>query len=389
MFPNLTIIELASVLAGPSVGMFFAELGARVIKVENLATDGDVTRSWKLPSESKDNDISAYFSSINWGKESIALNLKSEEGQKIVHQLIQKADIVLCSFMPGKAEKLGVDADTLLKENPRLIVAEINGYGRDEARPAYDAIIQAEAGFTFMNGNPDQPVKMAVALMDILAAHQLKEAVLLAYIQLLKTGKGGRVSTSLIESGIASLANQATNWLVANQIPRPKGSDHPNIVPYGTIFYTKDEKPIVLAVGNDKQFQSLCNILNMDLNPEFATNTQRVTNREKVNDLLRNRIRLWDRTPLLQELRYQNIPAGAVNNMPEVFETPQAQNMILEQNSLSGVRTIAAKMDDFKPSELNQPPAYNQHGKQILQELGYSEEMILELIQNEVIAPLT
>ncbi|MCB0846341.1 MAG: CoA transferase, partial [Bacteroidetes bacterium] len=173
MFQNVTIVELANVLAGPSVSMFFAELGARIIKVENLHTQGDVTRSWKLASEPTESDISAYYSSINWGKESIAVNLKSQEGKQLVHKIITKADMVISSYLPGVSEKLGVDYETLHKINPRLIIGEVNGYGAEEARPAYDAIIQAEAGFTYMNGNPGEAVKMPVALMDLMAGHQL------------------------------------------------------------------------------------------------------------------------------------------------------------------------------------------------------------------------
>ncbi|MFK7925857.1 MAG: CoA transferase, partial [Bacteroidia bacterium] len=180
IFKDLIVIELASVLAGPSVGMFFAELGARVIKIENPRFGGDVTRSWKLAHEDKADTRSAYFSCINWGKESLSLDLKQEPDRVILHQLLAKADIMLSSFIPGQAERLGIEAESLMKAYPKLILGEINGYGKDNARPAYDAIIQAEAGFMYINGEGEQLYKMPVALMDVLAAHQLKEGLLLA-----------------------------------------------------------------------------------------------------------------------------------------------------------------------------------------------------------------
>ena len=155
-FSDLVVIELASVLAGPSVGMFFAELGATVIKVENSRINGDVTRSWKLPNENPDSDISAYFSSINWGKRSISLDLETEIGQKKLYSLVKKADVVLASFKPGDAEKLRVNYEALIKIQPTLIYGDISGYGPQDSRTAFDAVLQAETGFMFMNGTPER-----------------------------------------------------------------------------------------------------------------------------------------------------------------------------------------------------------------------------------------
>src|SRR5690606_17028566 len=215
-FKELIVLELASVLAGPGVGQFFAELGAEVIKVENLRTSGDVTRSWKLKDEKTD-DRSAYFCSANWGKQSIAVDLTHVTGRDIVHRLARRADIVIASYKPGDAEKLGVDYASLSALNPRLIYGEISGYGQDNPRVGYDAIIQAEAGFMSMNGEPGGPsLKMPVALVDILAGHQLKEGLLVALMERTRTGAGRRVSVSLIDAAIASLANQATIYLVSS-----------------------------------------------------------------------------------------------------------------------------------------------------------------------------
>jgi crotonobetainyl-CoA:carnitine CoA-transferase CaiB-like acyl-CoA transferase len=199
MFENLKVLELASVLAGPGVGQFFAELGATVIKVENPKTSGDVTRGWKVAGEMTD-DRSAYFCAVNWGKQSIAVNLDSTEGQSIVHKLAEQCDVVVASYKPADAEKIRVDYHTLRKFNPSLIYGSITGYGPDQPRVGYDAVIQAESGFMFLNGEPGRTsLKMPVALIDILAGHQLKEGILLAIIRREKTGEGAFIEISLIQ----------------------------------------------------------------------------------------------------------------------------------------------------------------------------------------------
>ena len=183
-------MELASVLAGPSVGQFFAELGAEVIKIENPATGGDVTRSWKSAGEDTD-DRSAYFCSCNWGKKSVLIDLGDAGHRQKFYKLVETADIVIASYKPGDAEKLKVDYDSLSKINPRLVYGQITGYGLSDDRVGYDAVIQAESGFMDMNGYPQSdPLKLPVALIDVLAAHQLKEALLVALLNREKTGSG-------------------------------------------------------------------------------------------------------------------------------------------------------------------------------------------------------
>jgi crotonobetainyl-CoA:carnitine CoA-transferase CaiB-like acyl-CoA transferase len=385
MFKGVTIIELASVLAGPSVGMFFAELGARVIKVENLRTKGDVTRHWKLPAESGVTDRSAYFSSVNWGKESIAIDLKQTKGREIVYRLLKQADIVISSYRPGQAEQLGMDAESLLAENPSLICAEINGYGAEDERAAFDAIIQAEAGFTFMNGpSPDQLCKMPVALMDILAAHQLKQAILLAWIKRLQTGKGERISVSLIESGLASLANQAANWLVAGHIPQAQGSEHPNIAPYGTIFTSKDGRRLVLAVGNDRQFEGLARLLGMAPDPRFETNRKRVENRQELNRQIQTAVQERYRDQLLQQLAEASVPAGAVNSLPEAMAMPVSNRLKLEGEGLLGLRTFVADFHENVPQlVLSPPPGLSSSADKILKIAGITDRETLDQLRQD------
>ena len=393
---GLKVLELASVLAGPSIGMFFAELGATVYKIENVTTLGDVTRKWKLPKEDPDTDISGYFSCVNWGKFSFAVDLCQPQGLKIIHELSALCDIVLVSYKPGDAEKLGVDYPTLKKFNKKLIYSHITGYGLDNPRAGFDAIIQAESGFTYMNGEPDgPPTKMPVALMDVLAAHHLKEAILLALYQREKTGKGQYIEASLFKAGISSLANQATNWLVGNAIPQRMGSDHPNIVPYGTIFKTADNKEIVIAAGTDKQYQQLITVLGR---PELATdckfqkNHGRVIHKEEINAIIQEQIIQYTRDEILAILQQKRIPAGGVFNMKEVFEVPEAQPMILEgtyedATIVKGVRSIAfTTSDKMAVDQMIPPPHYGQHTEEILRDLlQYKTQTITQLKNKGVI----
>lgn len=351
---KLKVVELSSVLAGPAVGMFFSELGAEVIKIENKKTGGDMTRSWKLPSENPNAEFSAYYCSVNYKKKTYLLDLEDFNDRQQVHDFIANADIVISNYRKSVAQKLGVDYETLQVLNPKLIFAQLNAFDEDSARPAFDVVLQAEAGFLYMNGEPNgNPVKMPVALIDVLAAHQLKEGILLALLKRQKTGRGSYVSTSLIESAVASLVNQATNWLMAGYIPQKMGTKHPNIAPYGDIYETQDARQVVLAVGTEKQFKGLCKVLNLNElieNQSFNTNINRVKNREELNYILREKIKTFDSKPLLEALEKADVPSASIRNMQEVFELPIAQNMILEEtmpdNSLSKrVKTVAFNVE--------------------------------------------
>ncbi|HAA11366.1 MAG TPA: carnitine dehydratase [Cytophagales bacterium] len=360
IFEGLRVLELATVLAGPSVGQFFAELGAEVIKVENPNTGGDVTRSWQGAGDDPANDRPAYFTAINWGKQSLAIDLRSAEGQSQVHELVRETDVVIASYKPGDAEKLRVDYATLQGMNPRLLYGHITSYGPDNPRAGFDAIIQAESGFTYMNGHPDgEPTKMPVALTDVLAAHHLKEGLLVALIRRERTGRGSYVPVSLIQAAISSLANQGTNWLVAGKVPQRKGNDHPNIVPYGTLFTTQDGRYLTLAVGNDAQFRKLATILEQSAwadDERFATNAQRVIHRELLLPQIQEAIASWDRDTLLAQLAKERVPAGSVNTLPEVFSLPEAQEILLknEAGTMTGVRNYVAGLE---VESLNAPPS--------------------------------
>ncbi len=334
IFKDLKIIELASVLAGPSVGMFFAELGANVTKYENKVTKGDVTRHWKLPNETKE-DVSAYFSSINYHKKYQLINYKDVTDFNNLMAKIKVADIIICNFKEGGAEKFKLDYRSLKEINSKLIYCQLNGFSSVPERVAFDVVLQAECGYMYMNGQPDSaPTKMPLALMDILAAHQLKEGVLVALYKLLKTGKGSYVSTSLEESSIAALANQASNYLMTGKIAQRIGSIHPNIAPYGELFETKDQQQVVLAIGSDAQFCKLVSILNVSslgVDKRFLTNKNRIDNRGVLATILRKEIIKFVAEELIKACTKLGVPIGQVKNMEQVFAGETGKKMVLEE----------------------------------------------------------
>ncbi|MGB1104456.1 MAG: CaiB/BaiF CoA transferase family protein [Crocinitomicaceae bacterium] len=349
---HLKVVEIASVLAGPSVGMFFAELGASVLKVENKKTGGDVTRSWKLPNEDKEAPISAYYCSVNWNKESILLDFKDPESFQLLLKHIETADLLIANFKKGDAEKFGLDYHKMKVLNSNLIYGEITGFGPDSDRVAYDLILQAESGFMSMNGTPDSgSVKMPVALIDVLAGHQLRAGMLLALYERDAQNKGGaHVQVSLYDAAVGALANQATNWLMAEHIPVRMGSQHPNIAPYGELFQTKDGKTITFAIGSDRQFKNLCKTLEAPSVAEdqrFSSNANRVTNRTALKEILESQVMKFEKDNLLETLHGLFVPVAEIKDLKAVFETPAALELVLEEKR-EGVFTKRVKSTVFR-----------------------------------------
>lgn len=397
---GMRVLELASVLAGPSVAQFLGELGADVVKVENKKTLGDVTRGWRLTGERvTPAAITAYFSSCNLGKRSVAVDAATAQGRDICRRLALASDVVIASYKPGDAEKLGLDAKTLRAKKPSLVYAQITGYGLDDPRVGYDALIQAESGFTFMNGEPGperQPTKMPVALVDLLAAHQLKEAILLALWQRDRTGEGAHVHVSLMGAAVASLANQATGFLRAGKVPQRMGSDHPSICPYGTVFEDRSGQLLVLAVGADSQFRSLCKVLGraeLGNDPRFAKNVSRVSNRSELMPLLSGLIRENERDEMLRQLHELKVPAGAIADMKSVFATPQAEALVVRGESdvhgateALGIRQVAWLGDGVAAHSPTRPPGYGEHTLDVLRDiLDFSQEEVAGLVQADVV----
>ena len=389
---NFVVLELANILAGPITAMFFAELGARVIKVENPHTNGDATRQYKLPGEDPASDVSAYFACANWGKESVAIDTATAAGRGIVLDLAQRADIVIASFKPGDDVKLGLDPATLRALNPRLIYARISAYGNDDPRPGFDAILQAEAGFTYLNGESDgPPTKMPVALIDLLLAHQLKEGLLLALLKRERTGAGSLVSGSLLQAGIASLANQATNFLIGGVVPKRMGSEHPNIVPYGTVLTCSDGRELVIASGTERQYRALMTALELTTigaDARFVTGQLRVINRAALLAVLRPCAAAFTGEALAARLTQAKVPFGFVNDMAAVFAQPGAQQVLLTGRTpqgtvLRGVRSFIVDGDATTPAYPTVPPGLHEHAHAVLGDyLGYDAARVQHLRQS-------
>lgn len=368
---GIRVLELASVLAGPSVGQFLAELGADVVKVENRKTGGDVTRSWRLRGDNP-RQATSYFSCCNLGKRSLAVDASTDRGRDLCRRLAISSDIVIASYKPGDDVKLGLDAARLRAKAPRLIYAQITGYGLDDPRTGYDAVIQAESGFTFMNGA---------------AAHQ---AILLALFNRERFGEGAHVHVSLMAAAVASLANQATGYLITGEVPQRMGSDHPSICPYGTAFSDQDGEALVLAVGTDTQFTALCEVLrrpDLAADPRYLRNVDRVINRKELHAALGETVARWRRDELLAALSERKVPAGAVADMAKVFDTESAQALVVrdELGSPLGLRQVAW-IGDRPTGSPRRPPGFGEHTMEVLtEELQLGTEEVQRLLEDDVV----
>ncbi|MED5444351.1 MAG: CaiB/BaiF CoA-transferase family protein [Pseudomonadota bacterium] len=396
LLKGLRVLELANVLAGPATGMFCAELGAEVLKLEH-PQGGDPTRGWTVPEEQPWGGVSAYFAATNWGKKSLTVDLTKNEGQTIAQGLAAKADVVIAAFKPGDDARLGVDATRLRAANPKLIYAQVSAYGIEDPRPGFDAVIQAEAGFMHLNGDPEgPPTKMPVALMDLLAAHQLKEALLLALLKRERFGEGSHIQIALFDAALASLANQATNHLVAGRNPGRMGSGHPNVVPYGTLYAAQDGKHFVLAIGTDRQFTALARALGLEglaKDPRFATNGARVQHRDALDEILHRAFGAENSATLERALAAAKVPFGPVNDLTEAFAHPRAQRTALTGVLANGQPLRAVSSLAFEGGIPRQnpsaPPALGAHTDEVLRTtLGYSESHLAVLRAQGVLGAL-
>jgi crotonobetainyl-CoA:carnitine CoA-transferase CaiB-like acyl-CoA transferase len=374
--PGLRVVELASILAGPSVGSFLGELGADVVKVEDLGSGGDTTRSWRLAGETSREGRSTYFSSINFGKRSVALRWRHPEGLSLVRRLAARADVVLASFKPGREVQLGLDYASLAELNSRLIYAWISGFGPTDSRPGYDMLLQAQAGWMAMNGHPDTPpARLPVAIIDLFAGHQLKEAILLALYQRERTGKGQLVTVSLWDAALGGLANQASNYLMEECVPERLGSQHPNLCPYGAVLECRDGG-VLVAPGNDRQFEGLARALACpELAERFPTNPERVGQRAVVIAALQQAAGALTREELLAELALREVPASPLHDLSEVFSDPLAGRLVMRAEGCAAVRTASFA----SALELSAPPRLGEHTAEVLAELGLTPEEVARL----------
>jgi crotonobetainyl-CoA:carnitine CoA-transferase CaiB-like acyl-CoA transferase len=326
---GLKVVELARILAGPWAGQTLSDLGADVVKVE--APQGDDTRRWGPPFiEREDDSSAAYFHSCNRGKRSIAVDFRTAEGQAQVRALVAEADVLIENFKLGGLAKYGLDYESLREVNPRLIYCSITGFGQTGPyahRAGYDFIIQGMSGLMSITGEPGgQPQKVGVAVTDIFTGLYSTVAILAALQQRQVTGKGQHIDMALLDCATAITANQAMNLLATGDAPGMMGNAHMNLMPY-QVFDCADGW-IIIATGNDAQYQRLCGLLGApDLadHADYASNALRIAHRDELVAKLTERTKTFAKADLLAACEAQGVPAGPINDLAEVFADPQVQ----------------------------------------------------------------
>lgn len=343
---GIRVVELARILAGPWAGQLLADLGAEVIKIEQPGT-GDDTREWGPPfvnGAGGTDGSAAYFHGCNRGKASVAIDIASAEGQRQVKALVAQSDVLIENFKVGGLRKYGLDHPSLSRINPRLITCSITGFGQTgpyAGRAGYDFMIQGMGGIMDLTGEPGgEPQKTGVAIADIFTGLYASTAILAALRGRDATGEGAHIDLALLDTQVAMLANQAMNYLVSGEVPHRMGNAHPNITPYQT--FAVADGYVIVAVGNDRQFRDLCNLLGLArlaADPDFASNAGRIRNRERLTAMLAPALLLQARDPLLAALAAAGVPAGPINDLAQVFADPQviARGLRIERGGVPGV----------------------------------------------------
>lgn len=341
---GLRVVELARILAGPWAGQVLADLGAEVTKVES--PDGDDTRRWGPPFVANPDGTqdAAYFHAANRGKRSVVADFATAEGRAKVLDLVRDADVLIENFKLGGLAKYGLDYASLKAVNPRLIYCSITGFGQDgpyATRAGYDFIVQGMGGIMDLTGDPaGPPQKIGVAYADILTGLYAVIAIQAALRQRERTGMGQQIDMALMDVMVGTLANQAMNALVSGQSPTRLGNAHPNIAPYEA--FPVADGWLIIAVGNDAQFERLSDLIDLSANPAWVTNAGRVADRQALSAEISSRTQDWERDALLADLEEQGIPAGPINTVEQALADPQvvARGMVLDLgDGLRGLRT--------------------------------------------------
>ena len=389
---GITIVDLTRVLSGPYCTMLLADMGARVIKVEQPGK-GDDTRAWGPPFVGAE---SAYFLSINRNKESLTLDFKSDDGRRILSQLIGQSDVVVENFRPGAMARLGLDYVTLAPLHPRLVCCSISGFGQDGPRrdqAGYDAVIQAEGGLMSVTGDADgRAFRVGLAVTDMVAGLLAAQGIVLALFARQRSGKGQQVDISMLDGVISLLSYHASIYLTTGAESKRVGNRHATIAPYDT-FSTADGE-LFLAVGNDDQFQRFCRATELShllVDDRFSTNPSRVRNEGALKQLLEPVMRARPRADWIRDLTAAGVPCGAVKSVPEALSDPQvsARRMIeaVEHAVLGPMKVLGTpiKLSDTAASVRTAPPTLGQHTDTVLKELGLSPDEIAGLRKRSVV----
>ena len=401
---HIRVLDLSRVLAGPWAGQIFGDLGAEVIKVERPGS-GDDTRHWGPPyikdAEGNDSREAAYFQSANRNKQSLTLDFTQSEGQRLVRELIAQCDVLLENFKVGGLAAYGLDYESLKAINPRLIYCSITGFGQSgpyAKRAGYDFMIQGLGGLMSLTGRPEGeegagPMKVGVALTDILTGLYATVGVLAALNQREQSGVGQHIDVALLDVQVACLANQAMNYLATGVSPKRLGNAHPNIVPYQD--FPSADGNFILAVGNDGQFRKFCEvagIANLADDSRFVTNKARVAHRAELIPLLRQATVFKTTAQWIEQLEKAGVPCGPINDLQQVFADPQVQarGLRLDLPNAMGSSTpqVASplRLSATPVAYRSAPPLLGQHTEALLQRLlGMSETQIAELREAGVI----
>lgn len=388
---GVRVLDLSRILAGPWATQNLADLGAAVVKVE-LPGKGDDTRSWGppfAPQRDGANGDATYFFCCNRGKQSVTIDFTYPEGRDLLLKMAAEADVLVENFKVGGLAKYGLDYASLSAVNPRLVYCSITGFGQTgpyAARPGYDALIQGMGGLMSVTGEPDDrpggaPQKVGVAVVDIMTGLYATSAILAALYESRASGRGQAIDIALLDVQVATLANQASGYLLAGHVPERIGSAHPSIVPYQP--FACADGHVILAIGNDSQFAAFCASANCEMlasDARFSTNTARVANRIELLGLLSTRLLEKTIDEWLDLGQRYNFPCGPINTIDRVFEDAQvrARHMVVQQSSGDKPpRRMIANPMKFSRSRITYdtaPPALGEHTDAVLSDMGVSPE---------------
>jgi len=395
------VLDLSRILAGPWASQMLADLGAEVIKIERPG-QGDDTRGWGppyMPDESGNaTSEAAYFHGANRGKLSVCIDISSKQGQQLIRQLAEQCDVLIENFKVGGLQKYGLDYASLKVINPKLIYCSITGFGQTgpyRERAGYDFMIQAMGGLMSVTGERDgEPMKVGVALSDVMTGLYAANAIQAALIHRLRGGEGQHIDLALLDVQVATLANQAMNYLASGINPQRLGNAHPNIVPYQA-FQTADGY-LILAVGNDAQFARFCDLTGrteLARDERFTTNSNRVKNRDFLIPDLVEIMLTQDTDAWLEQLNEKGIPCGPIANIDQVFDNPQVQHrgmqLELDHPVAGKVASVAnpIRLSESAVTYDKAPPLLGQHTEQVVRDLlGLGRDQIDQLINDGIIA---
>ncbi len=331
---GLVVLDLSRILAGPTATQMLGDLGATVLKIENPKTGGDDTRAWGPPyAETTDgqSDLSAYFMAANRNKYSIPADLSTPEGQALVAAIAEQADVVVENYKPGGLTKYGLDHATLCARHPGLVYCSISGFGQtgpNRDKPGYDLMAQGYGGIMSLTGDPEgSPMKVGVGIADVMCGMYATIGVLAALRHRDQTGEGQHIDLALVDAQMAWLVNEGTNFLTSGQVPKRRGNAHPNIVPYD-VFEASDGH-VIIAVGNDSQFQRFCSALDRDdlsKDPRFQTNTDRIANRNQLTPEITVTLKQLSRDQILETLQAVKVPCGPIHTVEDALNSDQASS---------------------------------------------------------------